>query len=244
MCLVCCGPSLAGRRVCFACRWVGQRLDLPLAPVLPVRLCPLPSPLYAVLMGYKEAPVAEARHRFSPMIRQLFDDFLADHAPCVTAAAGGPVELALPVPSTARPHGAPLEGLEGLGRAVRARLPAACWSPGLLMRTRAPVGHMRPHAGAFEVPAAVQRAVAGRGAVLLDDTYVSGARAQSAAAALRHAGARGVVIVALGRVLRPDRVPAHAAFLRRAREQPAHGAVGASMPSPCCRCVQVRAGTE
>ncbi len=243
MCLVCCGPSLAGRRVCFACRWVGLRLDLPLAPVLPVRLCPLPSPLYAVLMGYKEAPVAEARHRFAPMVCQLFDDFLADHAPCVTAAAGGPVELALPVPSTARPHGAPLEGLEGLARAVRTRLPPACWSPGLLVRTRAPVGHMRPDAGAFEVPAAVQGAVDGRCAVLLDDPYGSGARAQSAAAALRRAGARGVVIVALGRVLRPDRVPAHAAFLRRARVPPAQRALGAT-PGPCCRCVQTGAGTE
>ena len=244
MCLVCCGPSLPGRRVCFACRWVRLRLDLPLAPVLPARLCPLPSPLYAVLMGYKEAPVAEARHRFAPMVRQLFDDFLADHAPCVTAAAGGPLALALPVPSTARPHGAPLEGLEGLARTVRTRLPAACWSPGLLIRTQAPVGHMRPDAGAFEVPTAVRGAVRGRCAVLLDDTYVSGARAQSAAAALRRAGARGVVIVPLGRVLRPDRVPAHAAFLRRARAQPTHCAMGSTSPWPCSRCVQTGAGTE
>jgi len=230
--------------VCFACRWVGLRLGLPLAPVLPVRLCPLPSPLYAVLMGYKESPVAEARHRFAPMVRQLFDDFLAGHAPCIAAAADGPVEIALPVPSTARPIGAPLERLEGLARTVRTRLPAARWSPGLLIRTRAPVGHMRPDAGAFEVPAAVQGVVGGRCAVLLDDTYVSGARAQSAAAALRRAGARGVVVVVLGRVLRPDRVPAHAAFLRRAHVQPVDRAVGATTPWPCCRCVQTGAGTE
>ena len=58
-----------GGRLCFACRWVRLHLDLPLAPVFPVRLCPLPSPLYAVLLGYKESPVAEARHRFAPMVR-------------------------------------------------------------------------------------------------------------------------------------------------------------------------------
>ena len=244
MCLVCCGPSLEGRRLCFACRWVRLHLDLPLAPVFPVRLCPLPSPLYAVLLGYKESPVAEARHRFAPMVRQLFDDFLADHARCITVAADGPVELVLPVPSTARPHGAPLEGA---GRAGQHRPDAPSRRPlvaGPPVRTRAPVGHMRPDAGAFEVPAAVRGAVGGRAAVLLDDTYVSGARAQSAAAALCRAGARGVVIVALGRVLRPDRVPAHAAFLRRARVQPADGAVGATTPWPCCRCVQAGAGTE
>jgi hypothetical protein len=244
VCLVCCGPSLVGWRVCFACRWVGLRLGLPLAPVLPVRLCPIPSPLYAVLMGYKEAPVAEARHRFAPMVRQLFDDFLADHAPCASAAADGPVELAFPVPSTARPGGAPLEGLEGLARTVRTRLPTARWSPGLLVRTRAPLGHMWPDAGAFEVPAAAHGSVGGRCVVLLDDTYVSGARAQSAAGALRLAGARGVAIVALGRVLRPDRVPAHAAFLRRARVQPVESDVGSATPLPCRRCVQTGAGTE
>ena len=54
--------------------------------------------------------------------------------------------------------------------------------------------------------------------VLLDDTYVSGSRAQSAAATLRRAGARSAVIVPVGRVLRPDRLPAHAAYLARARQ--------------------------
>ena len=51
--------------------------------------------------------------------------------------------------------------------------------------------------------------------LLLDDTYVSGARAQSAAAALSLAAARSTLIVPLGRVLRPDRVALHADFLRR-----------------------------
>jgi hypothetical protein len=113
----------------------------------------------------------------------------------------------------------------------------------VLARSRAPVGHMRPDASAFEVPAAARGAVGGRGAVLLDDTYVSGARAQSAAAALRSAGARAVVIVALGRVLRPDRSPAHADFLRRARIQPEADA-GDDAARRCCRCVHTGAATE
>jgi hypothetical protein len=50
--------------------------------------------------------------------------------------------------------------------------------------------------------------------LLLDDTYVSGARSQSAAAALQRAGAR-TVIGPLGRVLRPDRIALHAEFLGR-----------------------------
>ncbi len=72
---------------------------------------------------------------------------------------------------------------------------------------------MRPDAAAFRVPATLRHRIDGRRMLLLDDTYVSGARAQSAAAALRRSGARAVVIVALGRVLRPDRSALHAAFL-------------------------------
>ncbi len=78
---------------------------------------------------------------------------------------------------------------------------------------------------------------------LLDDTYVSGARAQSAAAALRRAGATSVVIVAVGRVLRPDRSASHARFLRLSRV-PVATTAGGVVGAPCCRCVQTGASTE
>jgi hypothetical protein len=237
VCLVCCGPVAPGSALCFACRTVARWLGLPLAPVVPVRLCPLPGPLYAVLMGYKESPVGEARHRFTPMVRALLDDFLAVHAPCLAVAAGGPLDLVLPVPSTTRPGGSPLAGVGGLAEDVGRRIEGVRWSPRALLRGRAPVGHMRPDADAFAVPPAERPGVGGTRCLLLDDTYVSGARAQSAAAALRLAGAQAVVIVALGRVLRPDRVPAHAAFLRQAARDVRAG-------RPCARCVQAGAPTE
>ncbi len=237
VCLVCCGPATRGSALCFACRKVAQRLGAPLAPVVPVRLCPLPGPLYAVLMGYKEARVGEARRRFTPMVRALLDAFLAAHAPCLAVAAGGPFDLVLPVPSTARPSGAPLAGVNGLDEDVGQRIEGARWSPRTLLRDLAPVGHMRPDARAFSVAPPEHSRLEGGRCLLLDDTYVSGARSQSAAAALRRAGAQAVVIVALGRVLRPDRVPAHAAFLRRAAHEQRAG-------RPCARCVQTGAPTE
>jgi hypothetical protein len=227
--------------VCFACRVVGRRLGLPLAPVFPVRLCPLPSPLYTVLVGYKESPASEARRRFGPMVHALFAGFLSPHARCLAAAVGGPCEVVLPVPSTARPSGSPLAGVDGLASAC-ARL--GDWSPGLLARAEAPVGHMRPDLRAFAVPPARSPDVAGRRALLLDDTYVSGARAQSAAAALRRAGARSVVVVAAGRVLRPARSAEHAAFLVRHRLGGHDGLAPRIVPDFCCRCVQTGAPTE
>ncbi len=230
--------------MCFACRSIARRLGVFLAPVFPVRLCPLPSPLYAVLMGYKEAPVREARDRFAPMVRMLVSQYAAAHAPCLAAAAGGALDAVLPVPSTARPSGAPLAGVEGLDRAACAHV-LATWVPGALIRAAAPVGHMRPDAGAFTVPSSLRHLIDGRRVLLLDDTYVSGARSQSAAAALRRAGARAVVIVALGRVLRPDRSARHADFLARHRRTAPIEPLEAGGPvEPCCRCVQTPALTE
>jgi hypothetical protein len=169
----------------------------------------------------------------------------------MAAVAGGPIDQVVAVPSTARPGGPPLAEVEGLEAAVRTVFPGARWTPRLLRRTRAPaapatVGHMRPNARAFEVAPAGTGVRPGRPvlpasrALLLDDTYVSGARAQSAAAALRLAGAAAVVIVPVGRVLRPDRSAAHDAFLR------AHWANVADPPGPtvCARCVQAPTSTE
>ena len=241
MCHVCCGPAAAPYALCFACRVVAARLGLPLAPVLPARLCPLPGPLYTVLLGYKESAVDEARRHFARLVRALLAAFLAEHGPCIAAAAGGPIDRVLTVPSTARPNGPPLAALEGLADAVRASFDGAAWTPDLLRRASAPVGHMRPDAGAFAVrpgPTAPSPSVprASR-TLLLDDTYVSGARAQSAAAALRRAGARSVVIVPVGRVVRPDRSAVHAAFLQ------AHVALPDEW---CARCLrpQTPASTE
>ncbi len=206
---------------------------------MPLRLCPIPGPLYTVLMGYKESPVAEARTRYAAMPSRLLHEFLAAHAGCVAAVSGGPLGAALCVPSTARPCGAPLSALDGMAEAVAAS--GARWSPGVLHRAGAPVGHMQPDAGAFSVLPEARRQLEGARVLLLDDTYVSGARAQSAAAVLRLAGAAAVVVVVVGRVLRPDRAPSHAAFLRT------HRRAGPEQPgacSPCCRCTQAGTRTE
>jgi hypothetical protein len=200
---------------------------------MPVRLCPIPSPLYTVLMGYKESPVAEARARFASLPVRMLDDFLAAHRGCVAAVSGGALDVALAVPSSARPHGAPLSMLDGM--AVTAESSGARWRPHALDRASAAVGHMRPDASAFAVSPRVRPLLDGARVMLLDDTYVSGARAQSAAVALRLAGAASVVVLVLGRVLRPDRSPGHAAFLR------AHANDGSVA---CCRCAQARTSTE
>jgi hypothetical protein len=61
--------------------------------------------------------------------------------------------------------------------------------------------------------------------LLADDTWVSGGSAQSAAVALKLAGAARVAIVVLGRHLDPEDPRSHG-LLRVLSGQPA--------PSPCC----------
>jgi predicted amidophosphoribosyltransferase len=191
---------------------------------MPVCWCPVPGPLYRVLVGYKESPVDEARRRAAGRVRHLFADFLSAHRACVMEASGGGVDLVVPVPSSSRPGPASLEGVDGLDALFEAVLgPTARWTPRVLQRANGAIGHLRPNPAAFVVPGPRRPDVRGSRVLLLDDTYVSGSRAQSAAAVLRRCGAASTLIVPLGRVLRPDRVPAHAAFLDAHPGAGAHG---------------------
>ena len=104
----------------------------------------------------------------------------------------------------------------------RRRPPRGALGRGLLRRADVPggpppVAHMRPDAAAFMVPHPVAPRSPGARVLLLDDTYVSGARSQSAG---RGAGAVRSplhVIAPIGRVLRPSRIALHAEIPAPAR---------------------------
>ena len=69
----------------------------------------------------------------------------------------------------------------------------------LLRLGTVPVGHLTANDDGFESV----RDVRGERVLLVDDTFTTGATAQSAASALGNAGATVVGIVAVGRVIKP-----------------------------------------
>jgi hypothetical protein len=117
--------------------------------------------------------------------------FLSDHGPCVWRHAGMPVPLQLAVvpAGSGRPGPHPLLGL--LSPALRLPVCSLALRPGRQGRDFDP--------GRF----AVTGARPGAGVLLVDDTWVSGASAQSAAAALKRAGIGPVAVVIAGRHLNP-----------------------------------------
>ena len=190
-CKICRGPVPPGFARCYQC----GRHDLLGRGLLADAVVPIS---YAIrgtafagdLWRYKAwpAPVASAR----ASLLALLLAFLADHGACVWRRAGMPQpgRLAVVPTGAGRPGPHPLLGLVS----PYLRLPACPLAirPG---RQGRDLDLDRFRAGPIPAGASV---------LLLDDTWVSGASAQSAAAALKLAGARQVAVVVLGRHVNPD----------------------------------------
>ena len=170
-------------------------------------------PLAGDLRRYKsgeadEAAVVQSRAR----LRALLARFLREHGDAVWHAAGmaaGPAAVAVVPTGQGRPGPHPLLGI------VRCCLPL----PLIPLTVNPGVPHGRGISAGW---LAAGRAVAGTDVLVVDDTWVSGGSAQSAAAALKLAGAGRVAIVVLGRHVNPDD-PASARFLREERGRAAGG---------------------
>jgi hypothetical protein len=155
---------------------------------------------------------ADAGHA-GERLHETLAGFLRDHASTVWQAAGmtgGPAAAAV-VPS----------GQGRLGRHPLADIVASCLPLPVVPLT---VNPRAVHARGVTMDwLRVGAPVAGAGIVVVDDTWVSGGSAQSAAVALKLAGARAVAIIVIGRHINPDD-PHTARWLRapgRVSEPPA-----------------------
>jgi hypothetical protein len=128
-------------------------------------------------------------------LRDMLAGFLRDDADSVWRAAGmpaGPSAVAVVPSGQGRPGAHPLAGIV---RSCMAELPV------VVLRVAPAVIHVR---GVTVGWLRADEPVAGADVLVVDDTWVSGGSAQSAAAALKLAGAKRVAIVVLGRHVNPS----------------------------------------
>ncbi|MHB8342292.1 MAG: hypothetical protein ACYDB7_14160, partial [Mycobacteriales bacterium] len=214
----CCHGATGGIGRCIGCeRAAGVLGGLLADAVVPVAVAARGSGLAEALWRYK-APRLVGRERIAVGLAMVLGRFLARHAGCVAAAAGpgaagfthttwvpnrrpgAPVAelVRAAVVSGAVVSGAVVSGAVVSGAVVSGAVPAA-----VELLALGPVGGRGPDRHRFQVVREAARTVAGGRVLLVDDTWTTGASAQSAAAALKEAGAEVVAIVVVGRHVAP-----------------------------------------
>lgn len=196
ICLRCHGVPGPGYRICYSCSVVESQLSHPCSRVVPVSLYAIPSQLHTTLKHYKSGTYpADRQQLFAVRTVALLIHFLTEHRRCITDAAGGDWDVVTSVPSSGGRLGQhPLPAAIGLVTGFREQC------EDLLTRGTVQTGHLTASDQGFQL----DRPVTGRRVLLVDDTFTSGARAQSAASALALGGASVVAIVPVGRVIRPE----------------------------------------
>jgi predicted amidophosphoribosyltransferase len=148
--------------------------------------------LHHALAGYKRYVGTPGRY-FTAGLAAVLWRHLDDHEPCLARAAGVEAfDLVTTVPSSDARRDAthPLHGLVGeLIKPIRPRYAR------LLRRTDTCVTAHRFHAERYTATTDLRA----RTVLLIDDTWTTGANAQSAAAALKAAGAERVAALVIGR---------------------------------------------
>ncbi len=228
VCALCHGCPRSGFSTCWSCDRVAAQLGWVCRLVVPVSLYVIPSPLHACLRRYKDAAREASRLRAATTVATLLGSFLQDHGDCIRAEAGTGWDYLSSVPSSAgRPGTHPLQAALGQVAWLAAQhRPILARGPGRL-------GHTTASARGFSAT----RPVSGDRILVVDDTFTSGARAQSAAAALHLAGAQVVAIVPVGRVINPAHGPHVASYWRAQSGSPFHAGrccLPACCPPACC----------
>jgi hypothetical protein len=196
VCRVCrTGPN-PGFDTCYSCKTTMWQVSRPTALVVPISLYEVPGQLWHVLRYYKRDEPSQADQLLAIQVAAIIARFLDHHDRCLTAL-GGAYTLTTTVPSTragGRSGQHPLVQVVKWVRRLEGR-----YSP-VLIRGPGEVGHNLACDDVFTPT----RRVDGHRVLLIDDTFTTGARLQSAASALFAAGAANVTALVVGRVIDPD----------------------------------------
>ncbi len=190
-----CRTFTDGYPTCYRCAHQPDLIDV----VVPITYAPSAEQMHAALRGYKDSHNAHVRDRFTRDLLAVFWRFMREHQRCVARAAGLPgfdVVTTVPSKTTAR------DEARGRLRAIvgeHAR-PTAGRYRRMLRPTDRETDERRFDADRYSTT----RPLDGEAVLLVDDTWTTGSSAQSAAAALRGAGADAVALVVIGRYIDLD----------------------------------------
>ncbi len=195
-CCVCGGQIHGPFALCFCCTVVAGQLRMPLVPLVAAVDYRVHDGMHRRLRGYKDAVVAEQRQRYRRELAGLIGPWLEASAPGLRRRFGSGWDVVTTVPSSRRPAGSPVDAVVREVPALRTlRRPLLVCGPS---RT----DHLVAARQGFELARGVDLSwLRGRSVLIVDDSVTTGARAQSAAAALRIGGARVPGIVVIGRAV-------------------------------------------
>ena len=233
ICSICHGFVNKHRKLCSSCARLSLQLSGKLAPVIPITLCcaqppatsnsdpsfvdnsTLPSDclrsdngdasldLYSVMRYFKWHASSRRLLPYREYLARLLVEFISRHSACIASCLGGPWDTVTHVPSSKARQGThPLEAVTEISSLLKIRC----------RRLLGPGSATLSHCVADPDGYRVTEDVVGRRVLLVDDTYASGARAQSAAASLETAGALTVAIVPIVRLVDPGFSLGHGDF--------------------------------
>lgn len=188
-----CHTFTNGYATCYRCMSDRHFADV----VVPISYSENFGQLHTNLAAYKRAPTAAARPVRMQLAAVLWR-FLAAHEACVARAAGiSHFDLVTTVPSgsAGRDHQHPLRDIVGtIVEPTRDRYER------LLMRSETPVEERTVDPLKYSPT----RDLTGESVLVIDDTWTTGANAQSAAGALKTTGAGQVGVLTIGRHVNPE----------------------------------------
>lgn len=227
VCRICHTTVLGDWDQCYQCNEARRRLPTTASAVAFVALSVKGDQLARELWLYKSDRAEHVRNRVRLGLASVVWRWLAGHEQCLANAAGvAHFPIVTTVPSTSGRSDHPLDDL--VGQIVGAT--AKRFRP-LLRAVDGDGGGRSFGVERFQIVGGVDRDLP---VLLLDDTWTSGAHAQSAAAVLQAAGSGPVAIACIGRHFnrhptQDDYRPAAEAYYRRART------IGWSW-AECCLC--------
>ena len=193
VCQYCHGCPSANSTSCDSCRLTISQVTYPCTLVVPITLYGGLSQVHTILKRYKD-PTYYSSGQLQLQTLAMLVHFLNLHQNCVEAAAGGPWDSITTIPSTSGRTGQhPLATLVKRSKTI-----------GHLYVDALTLGSGTATARHASDTAFIAAGVTDRRVLLVDDTFTSGARGQSAASAIGLAGGEVAALLPIGRYFNPS----------------------------------------